>query len=542
MKGWTASGWLAAVTMTCVLAGAQPAAAAYPGVAAATKTVNGHEVQLVYADLNDRNLEVKAVSAEDKVGATQTLGSLADDQGALAALNGGYFNAYSDKQPLTVVRSSGEFAHNGSFGAVFGMDLLNKAYFGRVYPTIEGGTKGSWSWPNNWAAWGINHYYDNADAITILTPAVRKQDLSGGKTVVVRNGVVQSIVDGDAQIPSDGYLVHYGPNVASSASVFKVGEKAAYKITYRDENGKAVKWEQVANMMGGGPLLVANGNVVVDPEAEHFTDPKQTSRSARSVRSFVGVNDSNRLVMGTVDNVSVYELADVVQELGLVGAVGMDSGATAGLYADGDYLTRPGREVPNAIVVRLRSSAPSTRSGFADVVDSHWAVDPIKRLREKSVMIGSEERGMKFFHPEDELTRAELATLVVRAFGLPQGASGTFGDASGKWYESYVNAAAAAGVMNGYTTTQFGGGDAVTEEQVAAIFARMLAKNGVKESYSDMWLSKDPSDWAKTDVHTAIKQGLLNDSFGAAAFDPHEKAERAGVAVMLDVALQKLGR
>jgi exopolysaccharide biosynthesis protein len=542
MKGRTASNWIAAVMMTCVLAGSQPAAAAYPGVAAATKVVDGHNVQLVYADLNDRNLEIKAVSAKGKVGETESLGDLADREGALAALNGGYFNAYSDKQPLTVVRSSGEFVHNGSFGAVFGMDLLNRAYFGRVYPTIEGGTKGSWSWPNNWVAWGINHYYDNPDAITILTPSARKQALSGGKTVIVRNGVVQAVVDGDAQIPADGYLVHYGPNVASSASVFKVGEKAAYKITYRDENGKALKWEQVANMMGGGPLLVANGRVVVDPEAEHFTDPKQTSRSARSVRSFVGVNGDNRLVMGTVQNVSVYELADVVQELGLVNAVGMDSGATAGLYADGDYLTRPGREVPNALVVRLRTSAPSTRSGFADVVDSYWAVEPIKRLRERGVMIGSEERGMKFFHPEDELTRAELATLLVRAFRLPTGQPGTFADSAGKWYEPYVNAVASAQVMNGYTTTQFGGDDPVTEEQVAAIFARMLAKNGVKASFPDVWLPKDPSDWAKGDVHTAIKQGLFTDSFGAAPFDPQEKAQRAGVAVMLDLALQKLGR
>lgn len=515
---------------------------AYAGVAEATKTVSGRTVQLVYANLNDSNVEVRAVSAGNRVGATESLAALAERNHALAAMNGGYFNAYDDKQPLTVVRTDGKFEHNGSFGAVFGIDELNRTYFGRVYPVIKGSTKDSWVWPNNWSAWGINHYYDDPSAITILTPEVVKRPLSGGKTVVVQNNVVKSIVNGDANIPENGYLVHFGPNVVSSADVFKVGERAAYKISYQDASGNAVNWEHVFNMMGGGPLLLFNGQVVVDPFAEKFTDPKQTS-SVRSTRTFVGVNGDNRLVMGTVPNVSVYELADVVKELGLLHAVGMDSGATAGLYANGSYKTSPGRDVPNALVISLRQGPLQTNSGFADVHDSYWAANPISNLHAKGVINGEVVQNQRLFHPEDTITRGEFATLLVKALNLSAKSSTTgFLDAQGSWMEPYVQAVSEAGFMAGYSKTDFGSNDPLTEEEVVVILSRIATQYNVKANLPDRWLQDKPSDWADKQVHIAIQQGLIYDSFGDKGFKPTDKANRARVASVLDTLWWKLGK
>ncbi|KEO84395.1 phosphodiester glycosidase family protein [Tumebacillus flagellatus] len=533
---------LLGTTLALTMLFAPTAAFGYAGVASTSKTVMGRTVQLVYANLNDSNIEVKAVSAQNRVGATESLASLAASHGALAALNGGYFNAYSDNQPLTVVRTDGKFEHNGSFGAVFGIDELNRTYFGRIYPTIQGSTKDSWVWPNNWSAWGINHYYDDPNAITILTPEVTKRALSGGRTAVVENNIVTAVVDGDANIPSDGYIVHFGPGVASSADVFKVGERASYKITYADAAGNPVHWEHVFNMMGGGPMLVFNGAVVVDPIAEKFTDPKQTG-NVRSTRTFVGVNADNRLVLGTVPNVSVYELADVVKELGLVHAVGMDSGATAGLYANGSYLTTPGRNVPNALVVSLRNGPVYTTSGFVDVANSYWANNSITNLHAKGVINGEVINGQQVFHPEDTITRGEFATLLSKALDLkPRAAKTNFTDAQGSWMEPYVQAVSEAGFMSGYSSTDFGSGDPLTQQEVVVILSRVGAKYGVPATKADRWLSDPPSDWADKQVHVAIQQGLIVDSFGEKAFKPLEQANRAEVADVLDTLWWKLGK
>ncbi|MBL0387668.1 S-layer homology domain-containing protein [Tumebacillus sp. ITR2] len=533
---------LLGTTLALAMLFAPRAVYAYEGVASTTKTVMGRTVQLVYANLNDSNLEVKAVSAESRVGSTESLAALAQRHGALAALNGGYFNAYDDQQPLTVVRTDGKFEHNGSFGAVFGIDELNHTYFGRVYPTIQGSTNDSWVWPNNWSAWGINHYYSDPNAITILTPEVVKRSLSGGKTVVVKNNVVTAIVDGDAGVPEDGYLIHFGSGVVSSAKPFQVGERAAYKISYQDASGNPVHWEHVFNMMGGGPMLVFNGAVVVDPIAEKFTDPKQTG-NVRSTRTFVGVNADNRLVLGTVPNVSVYELADVVKALGLVHAVGMDSGATAGLYANGSYLTQPGREVPNALVVSLRQGPVYTTSGFVDVANSYWANNSITNLHAKGVINGEVIDGKQVFHPEDTITRGEFATLLTKALGLKaKSASTKFADAKGSWMEPYVQAVSEAGFMAGYSTTDFGSGDPLTQEEVVVILSRVGSKYGVGATLADRWLPDAPSDWADKQVHIAIQQGLIVDSFGDKAFKPLDQANRAQVASVLDTLWWKLGK
>ena len=256
----------------------------------------------------------------------------------------------------------------------------------------------------------------------------------------------------------------------------------------------------------------------------------------------IGVNAENRLVMGTVPNVTVYELADVMKALGLVHAVGMDSGATAGLYANGYYLTQPGREVPNALIVRLRDKAPSTAAGFLDVADGYYASKAIGSLRQKGIMNGTEVEGQRLFYPESVITRAEFATVLTKAFGLKASKATKFQDVAGGWADPYVGAVAEAGYMNGYSAAEFGANDPVTEEQVIVIFSKILAKYGVQPSQPDRWLQDKPSDWAEKDVHTGIKMGLVSDTFGDDAFKPVEKAARAGVASMLDKVLNMIGK
>ncbi|RKD25852.1 hypothetical protein BEP19_02655 [Ammoniphilus oxalaticus] len=110
------------------------------------------------------------------------------------------------------------------------------------------------------------------------------------------------------------------------------------------------------HMTSAGPTLLKNGQIVLNPLAEGMTDPKLTTLSGQ--RSFIGYTADKKLVMGTVPNVTLPQLAQICKQLGLDSALNMDGGASSGLYASGKYITAPGRLLSNALVVVPRSQQP----------------------------------------------------------------------------------------------------------------------------------------------------------------------------------------
>jgi hypothetical protein len=110
------------------------------------------------------------------------------------------------------------------------------------------------------------------------------------------------------------------------------------------------------HVTSAGPTLVKDGKIVVNPVAEGMNDPKLTKASGQ--RSFIGYTANKQLVMGTVPNVTLAQLASICQSMGLVAAMNLDGGASSGLYAHGKLLTAPGRELSNALVVVPRKAAP----------------------------------------------------------------------------------------------------------------------------------------------------------------------------------------
>lgn len=124
------------------------------------------------------------------------------------------------------------------------------------------------------------------------------------------------------------------------------------------------------HITSAGPTLVKGGKVVVNPQAEGMNDPKLTTASSQ--RSFIGFTADNHLVMGTVPNVTLAQLAVICQSLGLNAAMNLDGGASSGLYAKGQILTQPGRELSNAIIVVPRT---------LPVIQVTWQAKPLSFSR-----------------------------------------------------------------------------------------------------------------------------------------------------------------
>lgn len=68
----------------------------------------------------------------------------------------------------------------------------------------------------------------------------------------------------------------------------------------------------------------------------------------------MGITPEGRLLLVTTGAATIKQLARGMQRLGCREAMNLDGGASSGLWLEGRYLTQPGREISNALVIRRR--------------------------------------------------------------------------------------------------------------------------------------------------------------------------------------------
>ena len=127
----------------------------------------------------------------------------------------------------------------------------------------------------------------------------------------------------------------------------------------------------------------------------------------------------------------------------------------------------------------------------------------------------------KEYAPKKSVTRAELAKLVVSALDLKGTSEKTFSDIQGHWGESFINEAAAHGILNGYTDGTFGPDKEVSYAEAVAILVRSLGYENVSESsakWYDQYLAK-------------MKELSLDE--GVEKIEAEESATRGDIAILL---------
>lgn len=322
-------------------------------------------VNSVWVNLNDPTIRLEVVCANDLVGTTAPMKEIAasaanEETKVLAAINGGFFNAYEDLQPAGTLQVQGETLFFDT-GVHFGVDANNQPMMLPLKLTIEGATNGSWEYPNNFDAWNLNYNYSNPLATAIFTPAYGKKTPSHEVTsIVVDKKVVTKIVSGQADIPSEGYVIVTG-NTGQIAK-FMVGTSVDYRLKYALYDFKtksisdAVDFTQIRSGVSAGPTLVSNSIIVVDPVLEGFTEAKITT--TRAQRSFIGTTKDLQMVMGVVSNVNLEELAEICKNMGLEEAMNLDGGGSSGLMINGTYILQPGRNLSNIIAVTQLEKRP----------------------------------------------------------------------------------------------------------------------------------------------------------------------------------------
>ena len=175
------------------------------------------------------------------------------------------------------------------------------------------------------------------------------------------------------------------------------------------------------------------------------------------------------------------------------------------------------------MLISMTWMSANAASPFKDVSSGKWYTDAVQYCYSKGYVGGYEDQT---FRPNNKLTRAEMAVIMNKKLGLKDADKNTFKDvANGKWYTDPILHCVKAGVMTGYSDTQFGTSDTLTREQGAVILAKAfnVAKVSGRTSFAD---DASISKWAVESVKAMAAKGMIS-GVGSNKFAPKTPLTRA---------------
>ena len=144
-------------------------------------------------------------------------------------------------------------------------------------------------------------------------------------------------------------------------------------------------------------------------------------------------------------------------------------------------------------------------------------------------------------HPEDNVTRAEVATIFFRLLNEKTRSKNMtkkndFTDVKkGAWYNTAVSTMAAMGIINGRPDGSFGPDDPITRAEFAAIAARFEVKgNTTGASFNDIY-----KHWAKKEINIAANNGWVL-GYEDGTFRPDQVISRVEAMTMVNRVLQRI--
>lgn len=182
---------------------------------------------------------------------------------------------------------------------------------------------------------------------------------------------------------------------------------------------------------------------------------------------------------------------------------------------------------------------------FKDVA-GHWAKDAVNDMGSRLVVTGV---GDGLFKPDEAVTRAEFAAILVRGLGLKEeSGSSTFTDvAASAWYRDAVQTAYAHKLIDGFEDGAFRPNERITREQAMLIMAKAMGLTGLeaklpaKDSSETLKLFADAaaaSNWARDGIAASVRAGLITGK-SAEELAPKAFITRAEVAAIVQRLLKQ---
>lgn len=323
---------------------------------------DGSDVHVLAVDPTDAGCRLALGYPQGNLLQKEAVTGLARGVGALAAINASFFAGNGD--PLGLLAEGGEILSmplmaRGVLGVFDGGRRVlvgNPGYSGRI--DFQGG-----SLPID----GINQVR-KAGSVIVYTPqwGEATRNPGGGLEMAVVDGKVVDISDGNAAIPPEGFVVAVqgGPAQARLATL-GMGSRLA-KVT-----GLTPPWDRADFAVGGGPVLVRDGELVVEWREEGFQRGLVVEKAPRTA---VGIKPDGGVLLVAVDGrrpgesrgIDLYELAEILAELGCRDALNMDGGGSTTMVVEDRIVNRVSDARPRAVSSILAVVGRAVLAGSLD--------------------------------------------------------------------------------------------------------------------------------------------------------------------------------
>ncbi|EOP06216.1 hypothetical protein ICS_04713 [Bacillus cereus BAG2O-3] len=174
-------------------------------------------------------------------------------------------------------------------------------------------------------------------------------------------------------------------------------------------------------------------------------------------------------------------------------------------------------------------AASAEEGAFKDVPKEHWSAKAINAMAAKGIIVGT---GNGIFGFGDDVTRAQVATFMVKAKGLETGSTKTpFTDVpESSIYAKFIATAEANKIMAGLGENKFGPDEKLTRAQMAQLLVNAYgfkADEENKQTFSDI----DGLSWAtaKSSIETLASLGIVSGE-GEGKYNPNGVVTREQAA------------
>ena len=182
-----------------------------------------------------------------------------------------------------------------------------------------------------------------------------------------------------------------------------------------------------------------------------------------------------------------------------------------------------------AAVMTAQMSVPAFAQEYSDVQRDHWAYSEIQRSGEIGFMSGM---GDGTFGLGQNVTRAQFVSMLVRMFGWSASEGTGFSDvAPGDWYYSDVLTASDMGVLD-TTEAYFRPNDNITREEMAVMIIKALGYGELAEEIANDGVPFSDVTENKGYISLAYEFGIISGR-GGSIFDPNGTALREDAAAMM---------
>ena len=306
---------------------------------------------LLDVDMNRGRFKVEPLLARDRITGKERLLDMVMRKGALAAVNGGYFDGSG--QPLGLIVKDGVVVSEPIYersALIFTKEddvLIERlGWEGFLNENIK--INGVNRKPGDDELVVINKYFGEK------SPEVEKS----GRILVVEAGKVQEIYHGSMSpgvpIPDDGFLIMAPGEASGRISQLLSGSNVEINNYFKGGD------KDIRSALGAGPRLLRDGEIEITAEAEQF---RSDISEGRAPRSAVGITEDNHLIFVTVDGrqpgfsigFSLEELAQLLKDLGIKDAVNLDGGDSAGMVVRRFIVNNPRYErlLGSGIIITL---------------------------------------------------------------------------------------------------------------------------------------------------------------------------------------------